>query len=123
MGFATKSVRDEPSDDDGYRVLVDRLWPRGVSKERAALDAWLRELSPSDDLRRWFDHDPDRWDGFRERYGAELAARPDAAERMAELAERASRGTVTLLFGSREARYNNARALQEFLSDAGEADR
>jgi uncharacterized protein YeaO (DUF488 family) len=97
----------------GFRVLVDRLWPRGVSKQRAALDLWVRDLAPSDELRRWYGHDAEKWDEFRRRYFAELDSNPDA---VADLeAALASHPVVTLLYSSREERLNNAAALAEYL--------
>lgn len=77
MPVRTKRVYEDPDPDDGTRVLVDRLWPRSVSKAEAQLDEWMKAVAPSDDLREWFDHDPDRWDEFRERYRAELDNRPE----------------------------------------------
>ena len=112
MSIRTRRVYLPPSPSDGYRVLVDRLWPRGLRKEEARIDLWLREVAPSDALRRWFGHDPQRWPEFRERYFRELSGR---AELLAPLARRARRGRVTLLFGAREERRNNASALQAWL--------
>ena len=113
MSLAVRRIYDEPGPEDGLRILVDRLWPRGLSKDRARVDHWFREVAPSDDLRRWFGHDPARWDGFVERYHAELDANPATARLRAVLdsAERA-----TLLFATREERYNNAVALAAWLA-------
>lgn len=106
----------EPSEDsDGFRVLVDRLWPRGLKRERAKIDLWLRELGPSNELRRWFQHDPEKWQEFKRRYTAELESRKSL---MDQLHERARKQTVTLLYGSREETYNNAHALKEYLEAA-----
>jgi len=92
----------EPADDgDGYRVLVDRLWARGISKEKAHLDAWMKEIAPSTELRRWFGHDPARWDEFQRRYRAELAE-PERRQLVEALAERATHGPVTLIYGARD---------------------
>lgn len=107
-----KRAYDPPSADDGTRVLVDGLWPRGVSKEAARLDLWLREIAPSDGLRGWFRHDPERWEEFRARYGRELDARPDEVARLRLLA---GEGRLTLVYGARDERHNNARALREYL--------
>jgi uncharacterized protein YeaO (DUF488 family) len=97
---------------DGYRVLVDRLWPRGVSRERARLDEWERELAPSAELRRWFGHEPSRFDEFRRRYVEELRAhRP----RIARLRRRAREGTLTLVFSARETEHNDAVVLAQVL--------
>ena len=97
----------DPTPDDGHRVLVDRLWPRGRTKEQLRLDAWARELGPSTQLRKWFGHDPARWPEFQARYQAELAE-PARAQALAALAERARRGPVTLVFGARDREYNQA---------------
>lgn len=97
---------------DGTRVLVDRLWPRGVSKAEAALDHWLKEIAPSDELRHWFGHDPARWEEFRERYAAELDRHP---EPLAQLRELARAGTVTLVYAAHDEAHNNAVALRERL--------
>ena len=97
---------------DGKRILVDRLWPRGVSKDRARVDIWARDIAPSDDLRRWFHDNPDRFDEFRERYLQELAAKDDLAQ---ELAGYAQDGVVTLLYASKDEERNNAVVLQQFL--------
>lgn len=102
------------SPTDGYRVLVDRIWPRGVKKEDLHLDAWTKHLAPSDELRKWFNHEPDKWPEFRRRYHAELAAlEGDGATELAQLAQH--EGPMTLLFGAHEERYNNAVALREYL--------
>jgi uncharacterized protein YeaO (DUF488 family) len=100
----------EPS--DGYRVLIDRLWPRGVSKQRAELDEWARELGPSTDLRRWFGHDPARFAEFRRRYRDELA---EQEGKLRELRRRARAGTLTLLYGARDTEHNDAVVLAELL--------
>lgn len=92
---------------DGYRVLIDRLWPRGLRKEQVPLDAWRKDLSPSDDLRRWFGHEPGRWRGFVARYRQELRT-PAARVALDELARRASTGTVTLVYAARDESHNNA---------------
>lgn len=103
----------EPADEgDGYRVLVDRLWPRGLGKDHARVDLWLKEIGPSGPLRKWFDHRPERWDEFKRRYAQELDAKGELVDR---IASRARTEKVTLLFGSREERYNNAHALKEYL--------
>lgn len=107
-----KRVYDRPAPDDGLRFLVDRLWPRGVGRGELRMDAWLREVAPSAALRRWFGHDPGRWEEFRRRYFRELEARP---ERWKPILKAAERGTVTLLFSARDVERNNAVALKEFL--------
>ena len=106
-----KRVYDKPEKTDGQRILVDRLWPRGLSKERAAVDLWLKELAPSDALRKWYGHDPARWAEFQRRYARELEGR--AAE-LEEIRLRSRDSVVTLLFAAAEKR-NNAVALLEFL--------
>lgn len=112
MAFTTKRIYAAKSSRDGKRILVERLWPRGVRKEDAGIDLWLKEIAPSTTLRKWFAHDPDRWDEFRERYFAELDAQP---ELVAELRAKGRGRRVTLLFSSREERFNNAIALLEYL--------
>ncbi len=98
----------EPADDsDGYRVLVDRLWPRGVSKAKAQLDTWMKDIAPSTELRRWFGHDPARWDEFERRYQAELAA-PAPLRLVEALASRAAHGPLTLVYGARDTLHNEA---------------
>jgi uncharacterized protein YeaO (DUF488 family) len=113
--ISLKRAYDPPSPGDGCRILVERLWPRGVAKADAAIDLWAKEAAPSTQLRRWFDHDPGRWDEFRRRYEAELEERPEALE---PIRERMREGPVTFVFASRETRYNNAVALAEFLGRA-----
>jgi len=107
-------VYEEPHDGDGHRVLIDRVWPRGVSKERARLDEWARELAPSDELRRWFDHVPERFDEFRARYREELAAHGDKLD---DLRRRARSGPVTIVYGARDTEHNNAVVLAEMLRE------
>jgi uncharacterized protein YeaO (DUF488 family) len=107
-----KRAYDEPSDDDGYRILVDRLWPRGVSRERAAIDFWCREIAPSDGLRKWFGHDPERWDAFRERYRQELV---EKSARIDEIRRMESRGLVTLVYAAKDEEHNNAVVIKELI--------
>ena len=107
-----KRVYEPPSAEDGRRYLVERLWPRGLRKDALPLDGWLREVAPSDALRRWFGHDPARWEEFRRRYAAELDARPDTWR---PLLEAARQGPVTLLFSARDTQHNNAVALKAYL--------
>jgi uncharacterized protein YeaO (DUF488 family) len=109
-----KRVYDAAEASDGYRVLIDHVWPRGVSRERAHLDEWARELAPSDDLRTWFAHVPERFEQFRVRYRDELAAHADALE---QLRDRASTGTVTIVYAARDREHNNAVVLAELLRD------
>jgi uncharacterized protein YeaO (DUF488 family) len=112
-----KRVYDPPSNEDGVRVLVDRLWPRGLTKATAAVDLWLKDLTPSVDLRRWFNHDPSRWNEFTQRYAEELEKKKPA---VAALAGAVRRGRVTLLFGARDPQHNNATALFGYLNRVNE---
>jgi uncharacterized protein YeaO (DUF488 family) len=114
MDIRTRRAYDRPGRDDGYRVLVDRIWPRGVAKDDLQLDAWVKELAPSDDLRKWFDHDPEKWPDFQRRYREEL----DACDGpISDLLGRVAKGRVTLVFGARDETHNNAEALRSYLRD------
>ena len=108
-----KRVYDAPAAGDGRRILVDRLWPRGLSKDKAHLDHWARDVAPSDSLRRWFGHDPDKWDGFRARYREELAANGEA---VAALKAQIGGKAATLLYAAHDAAHNNAVVLRDFLT-------
>lgn len=112
-----KRAYERPAASDGYRVLVDRLWPRGMKKEDLRLDLWAKDLAPSAALRRWFGHDPARFREFAGRYQAELRAGP-ARALVADLARRAARGTVTLVYGARDERHNGAVVLRDVIEDA-----
>lgn len=107
-----KRAYEPPSPRDGTRVLVDRIWPRGVRKNRARIDAWLRDVAPSTALRQWFGHDPVRWSEFRRRYRAELKRHKEC---LAELRAIARKGPITLVFGARDERHNQAVVLKELL--------
>jgi uncharacterized protein YeaO (DUF488 family) len=107
-----KRVYEEPDKGDGLRILVDRLWPRGLSKDRAGIDLWLKEAAPSDALRKWFGHDPARWAEFKRRYFKELTAKKEVIK---PIIEKAYQGAVTLLYGAKDEECNNAVALQEFI--------
>lgn len=107
-----KRAYEPPARSDGYRVLIDRIWPRGVSKEEARLDEWARELAPSSDLRQWFGHEPARFDGFRRRYLAEL---DHHQEKLRELRRRAREGTLTLVYSARDTEHNDAVVLADLL--------
>ncbi|GBQ63279.1 DUF488 domain-containing protein [Komagataeibacter swingsii] len=107
-----RRVYDPPTPDDGSRVLVDRLWPRGVSRQRADLTLWLKDVAPSTDLRQWFGHDPARWEGFQERYVAELRANPQPVQQLLDMA-RAS--PLTLLYAARDTQHNEAVVLAAYL--------
>ena len=107
-----KRIYDAPEKSDGVRVLVDRLWPRGVSKKEASLDLWMKEIAPSTELRKWFNHDPERWVGFRQRYRRELRKH---GKELAALKAQAAKRRVTLLFGARDTLHNEAVVLQAAL--------
>ncbi len=107
-----KRIYDQPSQNDGKRILIDRLWPRGLKKEDAHVDKWMKEVAPSNELRKWFNHDPDRWAEFKRRFFTELEERQEMVNEIVNLARK---GTVTLLFGSKEERFNNAVALKEYI--------
>ncbi len=112
MDIRIKRAYTAPAADDGQRILVDRLWPRGISKENAHLDLWLKDISPSTELRQTFHHDPNRFDEFVEAYRAELAANPQA---VAQLRALAARGRVTLIYGAKDEVDNNAVVLRDYL--------
>ena len=114
MSITVKRVYEPPTKSDGYRVLIDRLWPRGLKKEDVPLDLWAKELAPSTALRQWFDHDPAKWEGFRQRYAGELDKR---AEYWRPLAERAAKHSVTLLYGARDEEHNNAVVMKAYLEN------
>ena len=111
-----KRVYDEPDRQDGLRILVDRVWPRGLKKTAARIDAWRWDLAPTAALRKWFRHDPKKWEEFQRRYRDELEAR-GKLEELQELAERAERETITLLFGARDEAHNNAVVLKALLEE------
>ena len=112
MAIAIKRVYEEPDRADGMRILVDRLWPRGLSKEKAQVDLWLKDIAPSTELRKWFSHDPDKWTEFQARYRKELKSK---AELLAELREKAAKGQVTLLYGAKDEVHNEAVVLKKLL--------
>ena len=114
MKIELKRVYDDPTPDDGLRVLVDRLWPRGVKKEDAHVDLWLKEVAPSSELRRWFGHDPEKWAEFRRRYRAELE---EKKVEIGELRKRVGKGSVTLVYGAKDTQHNQAVVLKEFLEE------
>ena len=109
-----KRVYEPSAPDDGAHFLVDRLWPRGMKREALQLDGWLKEVAPSDALRRWFGHDPKKWEEFRRRYFIELDGRPEVWR---PILEAARRGHVTLLYGARDTEHNNAVVLSDYLRD------
>jgi len=112
MEIKIKRAYESPDEADGCRILVDRLWPRGISKERAKVDYWPRELSPSNELRRWYNHDPKKWPEFKSRYFAELKKKP---EQLKELTAFLQKGTVTFVYSTKEEQLNNAVALKEYV--------
>lgn len=112
MKVKLKRVYDPPGKTNGTRILVDRLWPRGLTKERAKIDLWLKEIAPSTELRKWFGHDPKKWTEFRRRYRTELKSHPEELEL---IKRKAREGTVTLLYGARDQEHNEAVVLQEIL--------
>ncbi len=113
MELKIKRVYLPKEESDGYRILVDRLWPRGLSKEKAALDLWAKELAPSEDLRKWFNHEPEKWPEFEKRYTAELKENPALKDIRRTVAEHK---VVTLLFGAKDETRNQAVVLKNFLS-------
>jgi uncharacterized protein YeaO (DUF488 family) len=116
MALRIKRVYEESENSDGERILVDRIWPRGISKDKAQLSDWRKDLAPSNDLREWFAHDPDRWQEFKERYRAELEEAGKIGD-IRDIAERAREENVTLLFGAKDTKHNNARALEAFIGE------
>jgi len=111
-----KRVYDQASEEDGFRILVDRLWPRGMSKDKAKVDLWLKEVAPSDDLRKWFSHDPKKWKEFKKRYENELKGKQELLHKMKQ-AEKEKR-TVTILYSAKAEEHNQAVALAAFLQKA-----
>ena len=107
-----KRAYDPPAKEDGFRVLVDRVWPRGVKKETLALDLWLKEIAPSTELRQWFAHDPGKWEEFKQRYTTELE---EKKEQIRLLKQEIMKEDVTLVYAAKDAAHNNALVLQEFL--------
>ncbi len=112
MQVRTKRIYEDSDPADGRRILVDRLWPRVIEKSKAKIEFWSKSVSPSNELRRWYGHDPGKWGAFRERYFKELASNPDG---VSELRAHLGAGTVTLLYSSKETRLNNASALKDYL--------
>lgn len=108
-----KRVYEAPAKEDGTRILVDRLWPRGLTKEKAKVDLWLKDIAPSTELRKWFAHDPAKWSEFQTRYKAELKHNP---EPVALLKKEAAKGPVTLLYGAKDEQHNEAIVLQKLLN-------
>jgi uncharacterized protein YeaO (DUF488 family) len=107
-----KRAYEKPSPDDGSRILVERLWPRGLTKKRAAVDLWLKDVSPGPELRKWFGHDPARWEQFQKRYWKELEEKEEAVQ---VLKQKCKQGTVTLVYAARDEEHNSALVLKRFL--------
>jgi uncharacterized protein YeaO (DUF488 family) len=107
-----KRVYEPPAPEDGLRILVERLWPRGLSKEKAAVDHWMKEVAPSQGLRKWYDHDLQKWEEFRQRYWQELERNPEAVVQLRELLDQ---GEVTFVYASRDEQHNSTVVLKEFL--------
>jgi uncharacterized protein YeaO (DUF488 family) len=108
-----KRVYDSPAKDDDFRILVDRLWPRGLTKEKAKVDLWLKEIAPSNDLRNWFAHDPKKWQEFKSKYRAELKNKPEMLAKIKQMEK--EKGTVTFLYSAKDEEHNNAVALKVIL--------
>ncbi|MFZ5933195.1 MAG: DUF488 domain-containing protein [Patescibacteria group bacterium] len=107
-----KRVYEPSSKDDGTRILVDRLWPRGLTREKAKIDLWLKDIAPSETLRKWFSHDPAKWAEFKKRYFQELKDKKEAVE---AIKERIEKGTVTFVYGAKDSEHNNAVVLKQYL--------
>lgn len=112
MNIKMKRVYEQPDKKDGERILVDRLWPRGLTKEKASVDLWLKEIAPSTELRKWFAHDPNKWKSFRGRYETEIRHNDDLIK---VLKQKAREGTITLIYGARDEKHNEALVLKQFL--------
>ena len=112
MAVFVKRVYEAPAPEDGVRILVDRLWPRGVSKDKGKIDRWIKDVAPSNELRKWYNHEPDKWPEFKSRYFAELTEKHGLID---EIANQVQKGDVTLVYSSKETRYNNAVALAQYI--------
>lgn len=112
MNISLKRVYEKSAASDGYRVLVDRIWPRGIKKEEASIDCWLKDIAPSSQLRKWFGHEAEKWPEFKKRYFQELSAHPEALGQLAEIVKDRK---VVLVFGAKDTKHNNAVALKEYL--------
>ena len=111
-----KRIYVPAAEDDGFRILVDRLWPRGLTKEKAKVDLWLKEIAPSDQLRKWYAHDPKKWAEFKKKYSNELGQKRDPID---QIIKKTKEGDLTLLFSSKEEKLNNAVALREYIETKG----
>lgn len=112
MNIKIRRVYEQPAKKDGERILVDRLWPRGLTKEKAAVDLWPKDIAPSTELRKWFAHDPNKWKSFRGRYETEIRHNDDLIK---VLKQKAREGTITLIYGARDEKHNEALVLKQFL--------
>jgi uncharacterized protein YeaO (DUF488 family) len=113
MVIRIKRIYESAAEEDGFRILIDRLWPRGIEKEKAKIDMWLKEVAPSNELRKWFSHDPEKWEEFKKRYAKELTAKPELLKEIRQIEK--EKGTVTLLYSARDIKHNNAVALKTIL--------
>ncbi|AOG32939.1 DUF488 domain-containing protein [Lactiplantibacillus plantarum] len=120
MQLKLERIYTKPVDTDGYRVLVDRLWPRGISKVNAQLDNWVKEIGPSTTLRKWFNHEPAKYPEFVDRYRAELDENPLMASFISQVAEQLTKTNVILLFGAKDEQHNQAVVLRDYLKDSGQ---
>lgn len=111
----TKRIYEPKSRGDGYRVLVDRLWPRGLSKDKASIDLWMKDIGPSDELRKWFGHDPVKWEEFRKKYKDELKDKGNMLDQLKELAKKHKK--LTLLYGAHDSEHNQAVVIAEVLAE------
>lgn len=118
MDIQLKRVYESPEESDGYRILTDRLWPRGISREKAALDLWAKDMAPSSELRKWFGHDPEKYETFREKYLQELDHNPGKEDFLSLVKSHLKEGRVTLLYGARDRKHNQAVVLHHFLEQA-----
>ena len=114
MKTKIKRVYEKPAKEDGFRILADRLWPRGLTKEKASVDLWLKEIAPTTELRKWFGHDPEKWNEFKKKYVAELKKNK---ETVSILKEKIKEGTVTILYGARDEEHNEALVILDFLDE------
>jgi uncharacterized protein YeaO (DUF488 family) len=114
----TKRAYEEPGKKDGMRVLVDRIWPRGISKDEARIDRWLKDVAPTTELRKWFNHELQKWEEFKKKYFQELTGKSEALE---ELLEMVHKGRITLVYGAKDQQHNNAVALKEYLENRARA--
>lgn len=108
-----KRAYEEPSAQDGFRILIDRLWPRGLTKEKAAIDLWLKDIAPSTELRKWFNHDPEKWKDFQKKYRSEIKTNPEC---LGQIKDKMKEGKVTLVYSAKDEAHNDAVVLAEFLN-------